>query len=155
MAAFAVKFSKFEAARKHKPVKPMKKLNWVKVSQRDACSQSALWSKSLKGDFDTKVDIDPTTVEELFSRAEIKKAKKGEKEGEAKPKEPSVVSWAIVCQFPASLTSWCVMADKFAGSEDQFECQHLPKAVQNVRAGPLLDILSSTKCYQLSLSAAN
>ena len=83
--------TKIEAARKHKPVKPMKKLNWVKLSQREVNNKSALWAKSLKGEFDTKVDIDPTAVEELFSRAEVKKAKKGEGE-ETKAKEPSVVS---------------------------------------------------------------
>ncbi len=69
----------------------MKKLNWVKVPQRDASSNSALWSKSLRGEFDTKINIDPSTVEELFSRAEVKKAKKTEEEGEKK-KQPSVVS---------------------------------------------------------------
>lgn len=93
MTAAAVRMTKFEAARKHKPLKPMKKLNWVKVSQRDASSASALWSKSLKGNFDTKVSIDPLTVEELFARAEVKKAKKAEADGEAqKSKQPSVVS---------------------------------------------------------------
>lgn len=89
----AQKMTKFEAARKHKPVKPMKKLNWVKVSQRDASNNNALWSKSLRGEFDTKVTIDPSTVEELFSRAEIKKANKAKDEVDGdKPKQPSVVS---------------------------------------------------------------
>jgi hypothetical protein len=85
--------TKFEAARKHKPVKPMKKLNWVKVSQRDASNNAAMWSKSLRGEFDTKITIDPSTVEALFSRDEVKKAKKGasdEEEGK-KSKQPSVV----------------------------------------------------------------
>ena len=89
----AHKMTKFEAARKHKPVKPMKKLNWVKVSQRDASNNSALWSKSLRGEFDTKITIDPSTVEELFSRAEIKKANKAKDEEDGqKSKQPSVVS---------------------------------------------------------------
>ena len=91
-AVTAAMMTKFEAARRHKPQKPMKKLNWVKVSQREASSNSALWSKSLRGEFDTKVMIDPSTVEELFSRAEVKKAKKGEAEGDKKDKHPSVVS---------------------------------------------------------------
>lgn len=73
-------------------MKPMKKLNWVKVSQRDASSKSALWSKSVKGQLETKVNIDPSTVEELFARAEVKKGNKAEGEEAKKSKQPSVVS---------------------------------------------------------------
>ncbi len=82
--------TKFEAARKHKPLKPMKKLNWVKVSHMQASSDQAMWAKSVRGDMDTKVSIDPGQVEELFSRAEIKKVVKTQEDKE-KPKQSSVV----------------------------------------------------------------
>ncbi len=93
-AAGVCRLNKFEAARHHKPAKPMKKLNWVKVSQRQACSVGTLWARSQQGVLDTKVDIDFHQVEELFSRAEVKKAKKGTEEADgtqSKPKQPSVV----------------------------------------------------------------
>lgn len=69
----------------------MKKLNWVKVSRNQANHTSALWSKSLHGVMETKVDIDPLQVEELFARDEVKKKKKEEE----KPKQPTVVSTVI------------------------------------------------------------
>lgn len=73
----------------------MKKLNWVKVSQRQAGASGALWARSVQGTMDTKVEINALQVEELFSRAEIKKTKKGSSDtdgGGDKPKQPRVVS---------------------------------------------------------------
>ena len=83
------RMSVFDKARKHKPKKQMRKLNWVKVPKNMAAGTSTLWHKSAKGEADSVVFIDPVTVEELFSRQEIKKSVKGEEE--AKKKQPSVV----------------------------------------------------------------
>ena len=79
----------FDKARKHKPKKQMRKLNWVKVPKNMAVGSSTLWHKSAKGDVDTTVVIDPVAVEELFSRQEVKKSAKGDEE--TKKKQPSVV----------------------------------------------------------------
>ena len=85
----AAHMTRIERARKHKPQKQMKKVNWVKVSKNTASGTGALWQKTAKGEEDVKVDIDPASVEDLFARPEIKKAKKdGDKE---KEKQPSVV----------------------------------------------------------------
>ena len=82
--------TRIERARKHKPQKQMKKVNWVKVSKNVASCSGALWQKSAKGEEDIKVDIDPVSVEDLFARPEIKKVKKGDGDKE-KEKQPAVV----------------------------------------------------------------
>ena len=91
MAVQAVNMTKIERARKHRPVKKMKKVNWVKLSKNVASCTGTLWQKSAKGETDIKIDIDPGSVEDLFAQPEIKKAKKdsGEKE-----KQPAVVHQA-------------------------------------------------------------
>jgi len=80
----------FDQARRHKPKKQMRKLNWVKVPKNMAVASSTLWHKSAKGEEEMKVVVNPVVVEELFSREEIKKKAKGEEE--EKKKQPSVVS---------------------------------------------------------------
>ena len=88
--ALHANMTRIEKARKHKPQKQMKKVNWVKVSKNVASCTGALWQKSAKGEEDIKVDFDSASVEDLFARPEIKKAKKdgGDKE---KEKQPAVV----------------------------------------------------------------
>ena len=84
--------TKIERARKHKPKKQMKKVNWVKLSKNAASDTGAVWHKSAKGEEDIKVDIDPESVEDMFARPEIKKAKK-DGEDKEKEKQPSVVRY--------------------------------------------------------------
>ena len=81
---------KFAAARKHKPAKPMKKLNWVKVSQRLAGCSGTLWAPSVGGGLEAKVEVDPFQVEDLFSRVEVKKVTK--EDGAGAKSKPTVVS---------------------------------------------------------------
>ena len=90
VGALTRKDSVFDQARRHKPKKQMRKLNWVKVPKNMAVASSTLWHKSAKGEEEMKVVINPVVVEELFSREEIKKKAKGEEE--EKKKQPSVVS---------------------------------------------------------------
>ena len=85
--------TKLERARKHRPVKKMKKVNWVKLSKNAASCSGTLWQKSAKGETDVKVDIDPDSVEDLFAQPERKKVKKDDGE---KEKQPSVVQKNII-----------------------------------------------------------
>ena len=73
----------YEVARKHKPRKQMRKVNWVKVPRNVATKPTTLWHPSTKDDekVEPKIRVDMETVEDLFSRAEIVKKGKGEKEG--------------------------------------------------------------------------
>ena len=91
--AVHVNVTRIERARKHKPKKQMKKVNWVKVSKNAASGTGTLWQKSAKGEVDVKVDIDPVSVEDLFARPEMKKAKKDGGDQE-KGKQPAVV-WEL------------------------------------------------------------
>ena len=93
-AAFAVQaavsITPFEKARKHKPKKQMRKVNWTKLPKNVATKTSALWHLSTKQDAESKIDIDTTDLEEMFARADVKKKEKKEEE---KSKQPTVVSW--------------------------------------------------------------
>jgi hypothetical protein len=93
--------TRIERARKHKPQKQMKKVNWVKVSKNVASCSGALWQKSVKGEEDIKVDFDPASVEDLFARPEIKKAKKdgGDKEKEKQPAVVRGLDFTYECQY--------------------------------------------------------
>ena len=83
----------FERARKHKPRKQMRKLNWIKVPKNATDSPTALWHPSTKGGAGLKVIVDPEGVEVLFSRAVVEKKKpKGEEE---EKKKSSVVSLIV------------------------------------------------------------
>ena len=82
--------TRIERARKHKPKKQMKKVNWVKLSKNVASGTGALWQKSAKGETDISIDIDPVCVEDLFSRPDTKKVKKDSRDKE-KEKQPAVV----------------------------------------------------------------
>ena len=88
------KQSRYEIARKHKPRKQMRKVNWVKVPRNVATKPSTLWHPSTKEDekAEPKVEVDLNTVEDLFSRVEVVKKPKGEKEAEEKVAKPKVIS---------------------------------------------------------------
>lgn len=118
----------FERARKHKPAKKMRKLNWVKVPQTMATSPTALWHS--EGDAGLKVNIDPVGVEVMFSQAVVVK-KKPTEEVDGK-KKSSVVSVRQPVAATLVESSVCVPPGDPARLQGQPECQHLLKAVQNV-----------------------
>lgn len=130
----------FDTARRYKPRKRMRKVNWVKVPKSKAVRDSAVW----QDETDLSVDIQPEQVEELFSRAEIKKKDKGEEEA-AKPKGPTTVSGCGV---------WCVGGDlihvlflcsgKLARLKDQPQREYLSQAVQEVGNGDVFAPCSLT-----------
>eukprot|EP00731_Ephydatia_muelleri_P007967 Em0004g305a len=64
----------------------MKKVNWTKVSKQQASSPSTVWHKCAHNAVDIAVRIEPTSVEDLFSREEVeKKGAKDEAKEKAKP----------------------------------------------------------------------
>lgn len=72
----------------------MRKVNWVKVPRNVATKPTTLWHQSTQEDekVEPKVSVDSTTVEELFSRAEVLKKAKGAEGGEEKAATPKVIS---------------------------------------------------------------
>lgn len=84
------KMTKIAKSRWHKPQKKMKLINWNKLTRGAASNAGVLWEKAAQGEMDTKVDIDPASVEDLFAKPEIQTKKKDKGEEER-------VAQAVVC----------------------------------------------------------
>ena len=74
----------------------MKRLYWTKVSRHEATRDSSLWSISLRDKLDIKVNIDPSTLEELFPRFEKRKRK----EPSVESKEVNIDPFTLEELFP-------------------------------------------------------
>ena len=73
------RLSVFDIARAHKPAKQMKKVNWDKLNKNTAVKTGTLWHHSASSpDVAPKIKVLAHEVEELFSRQEVVKKKKGE-----------------------------------------------------------------------------
>ncbi|XP_019851227.1 PREDICTED: inverted formin-2-like [Amphimedon queenslandica] len=72
------RLSVFDIARAHKPAKQMKKVNWEKLNRNTAVKTGTLWHHSASSpDIAPKIKVLTHEVEELFSRQEVVKKKKG------------------------------------------------------------------------------
>ena len=68
------KMTKVAKSRTYRPQKNLKmvnKVNWSKLSKGPATNVGAIWQKAADGEMDTKVDIDPARVEELFAKPDV------------------------------------------------------------------------------------
>lgn len=80
--------TKVAKARVYRPQKKMNKVNWSKILKGPATDAGVIWQKAAEGKMDTKVDIDPARVEELFAKPEVKQVEDKTKPVEEKgPKD--------------------------------------------------------------------
>ena len=84
------KVAKSRAYRPQKNSKMINKVNWSKLSRGPATNVGAIWQKAADGEMDTKVDIDPARVEELFAKPDVKKVEEKTKPTDDKGKTVKV-----------------------------------------------------------------
>ena len=83
-----------DSARKHKPCKSMRKVNWTKVPKNVAMTPSSVWHKCDSAEIGNIIKVDIGQVEELFCRDEVTtKSTTDAKE----PPKPTVVSSGYPC----------------------------------------------------------
>ena len=85
--------SAFDIARTYRPSRQMKKLNWQKVSRQVAVKTGTIWEKAATPQaVGPKLSIKAEEVEELFSRPQVVKQKKGESGAEKEQPKSAVVN---------------------------------------------------------------
>ena len=100
--------TKVEKARAYKPRKKMNKVNWSVIKKGRATDAGVIWQKAAEGEMDTKVDVDPVKVEELFAKPEVKQVEEKPKAVEEKGPKDKVYVWKVALPW---ILKYCMYVD--------------------------------------------
>lgn len=92
------KMTKVAKSRAYKPqgnLKMIDKVHWSKVSRAMATNKGVIWQKAAEGEMDSKVDVDPASVEELFAKPNVKQVEEKTKPVDEKGKTTKVMYLSV------------------------------------------------------------